>query len=71
VGEKETTAAGGDEAARRLSVSGSPGGSPSGGIISAAVSSVGQVAPDGGDDLKNASGPLYAEPVNAGNMPAL
>jgi hypothetical protein len=69
MGEKETVAAAdGDEAARKLTVSGTPGGNPTAGILSAAVSSMGQLAP-AGDAGGEAASPLYADPVNAGVMP--
>ena len=71
MGEKETTtAADGDEAARKLSVSGNPGGNPTAGILSAAVSSVGQLAPADEAGGK-ASNPTYSTPGLAGDMPVI
>ena len=69
VGEKETTAAA-DESARKLSLAGTPGGSPTAGVISAAVSSVSQVA-EAGDAGKEAANPTYVTPGMAGDMPVI
>ena len=68
MGEKETMAP--TDAGRRLAVSGNPGGSATAGVISAAVSSVGQLAGAGEAD-KNAANPTYATPGLAGDMPTI
>jgi hypothetical protein len=69
MGEKETSSEAGDDAARKLNVSATPGGSESAGIVSAAVSSVGNLAPP--TPAGAASSPAYAEPKNAGEMPSI
>lgn len=73
MGEKaRMTTADGDETARQLNVSATPGGNPAG-ILSAAVSSVSQLtdAPAAGDASKKASNPTYSTPGLAGDMPTI
>ena len=72
MGEKETMAAlEGDEASRRLRLTGHPGGEPPAGILSAAVSSVGQLAPGAGGAGNEAPNPTYSTPGLAGDMPTI
>lgn len=75
MGEKETTAAGSGDRTGQLNVSATPGGSAQGGaVLSAAVSSVGNLAPPPSNPASAAgavSNPHFSEPGMTGDMPSI